>query len=334
MKSVFRATTVDDAPQLSSFLARAFSADPQSEFLRPDLLHWKLWAPREDYVGPRSYVLERNSEIVAHSGIWPITLETKTETLQGCHMFDWASDARVLGAGVSILRKIAEMFDFLYANGGSDMTRKIIPSIGFQKVGEAWLAQRPLRPLRQMLARRPLDWKSPARFARNAVRASGPSMAPPKGWSVQEGIGENEIHPRVSKTLPSAFRSNGFFRYLQKCPSARIRVFQLLKDARLIGRIALSLIHHQLRIIGIWLSDPSLEARCAAYGLALRLAKGMDSAFEIVAMGSTSDSERAAVAAGLRVRDHTTVLWLPGKASVPSVPFEFQMADNDGIFLP
>jgi hypothetical protein len=260
-------------------------------------------------------------------------LETKAGILQGCHMFDWASDVRVLGAGVSILRKIVEMFDFLYANGGSDMTRKIIPNIGFHKVAEAWYAERPLRPLRQMLARRPLDWKAPARFARNAMRASGPSTAPPEGWSVQEGIGEDEIHPRVSETMPSAFRSNGFFRYLQRCPSAQIRIFQVLKDARPMGRIALSLVDHQLRIIGIWLSDPSLEARCAAYGLAFHVAKSMDSAFEIVAMGSTPDSERAVVTVGLRVRDHTPVLWLPGKASVPSMSFEFQMADNDAIFL-
>jgi hypothetical protein len=334
MKPVFRATTVEDAPQLTAFLARAFSADPQSEFLRPDLLHWKLWAAREDYSGPRSYVLERDGEIVAHSGIWPLTLETKAGLLRGCHMFDWASDARVLGAGVSILRKVLQMFDFLYANGGSDMTRKIIPSIGFQKVGDVWFAERPIRPLQQTLVRRPLDWKTPARFARNAMRASRPLAAAPEGWSLQEGIGEQEFPSPVAGTVPSALRSLGFLRYLEQCPSAQIRVFQVLKDGRSVGRIALSLVHHQLRVIGTWLSDPSPEAHRAAYHLALRVAKVTDSAFQIVAMGSTPVSERGARAAGLRVDSHTSLLWLSAKASVPAIAFEFQMADNDSIFLP
>lgn len=248
-------------------------------------------------------------------------------------MFDWASDARVLGAGVSILRKVLQMFDFLYANGGSDMTRKIIPSIGFAKVGDVWFAERPIRPLQQMLARRPLDWKAPARFARNAMRASRPLAAIPEGWSLEEGIGEEEFPSQVAGSMPSALRSIGFLRYLAQCPSAEIRVFQVLKDGRPVGRIAFSLVHHQLRVIGIWLKDPSPEAQRAAYGLALAVAKGTDSAFQIVAMGSTPDSERAAAAAGFRVHDHTSLLWLSAKASIPALAFDFQMADNDSIFL-
>ena len=296
MKSVLRATTVEDAPQLTSFLAQNFLRRSSERILTTGSIALEIMGSARGLRRTAQLcVIERNGEIVAHSGIWPMALETKVGMLQGCHMFDWASDARVLGAGVSLLRKFSEMFDFLYANGGSDMTRKIIPSIGFQKFGEAWFAERPLRPLQQMLVRRPLDWKAPARFARNAMRASGPSTAPPEGWSVREGIGEKEIRPRVFETMPSGFRSNGFFRYLQRCPSGQIRIFQVLKEGHPMGRIALSLVHHQLRIIGIWLSDPSSEARCAAYGLALRVAKSMGSAFEIVAMGSRPDSERAVV---------------------------------------
>jgi len=243
VKSVFRATTAQDAPQLISFLARVFSVSPQSEFLRPDLLHWKLWAPREDYFASRSYVLERNGEIVAHSGIWPTALRTERGTLQGCHMFDWGSDPRVLGSGVVLLRKLSEMFDFLYANGGSEMTKRIIPTIGFKKVGEAWSAVRPLRPMRQMLSHRYLDWKTPARFVRNTMWSLIPFSTLPEGWAIQEGLDENEVHSQPSDALLWAFRSNAFFRYLQSCPTAHIRVFQVQKDGHNVGRIALSLLH-------------------------------------------------------------------------------------------
>jgi hypothetical protein len=332
MRPVFRATTSEDAPAITSFLARCFAVDPASDFLRPDLLHWKLWAPREDYDGPRSFVLERNGEIIAHSGIWPMTLQTDSGTLQGAHMFDWASDVKVLGAGVSILRKLAESFDFLYANGGSDMTRKIIPNIGFEKVGEAWYAERPLRPVRQTFARR-LDWKAPARLLRNSLRTISKLQAPPPGWSLREGIGEDVTRVRVLGTLPSAIRPASFFKYLRECPTARIRVFQLLKDDKLVGRIALSLVGHQARIIGVWLYESSQEARRAAYALAVQQARETTAAFDVVSMGSLAQSKEAVIDAGLRVRESTPVLWLTGKRAVHPTPFEFQMADNDSIFL-
>jgi hypothetical protein len=247
-------------------------------------------------------------------------------------MFDWASDPRVPGSGDSLLRKLSEMFDFLCANGGSEMTQKIIPNIGFHKVGEAWFGVRPLRPLRQMLTHRPLDWKAPARFARSTMQSLTPAHTPSQGWGIQEGVGDSETHSQSSDTAPSAFRSNAFFRYLQKCPSAQIKVFQVLEDGRHVGRIALSLAHHQLRVAGVWLNDPSPEARCAAYSLALRAAREMDSAFEIVALGSTPDSERAAACVGLKIRNHTPIYWLSRTTNVPPSPFEFQMADNDTIF--
>jgi hypothetical protein len=334
MRPVFRVTLPEDLPRLVSFLAKSFSADPQSEFLRPDLLHWKLWTSRDDYHGPRSYVLEKDGEIVAHSGVWPTQVQTDAGVLQGCHMFDWASDAKVLGAGVSLLRRLSEIFDFLYANGGSDMTRRIIPDIGFQKIGDAWLAARPLRPVRQAFAHRPFDWKTPARLARNTLRSLAPSATSLAGWSLREGIGEEEIAPPPTHKTPPSTRSNGFFRYLEKCPTAKIRVWEILKDGLPVGRLVLSLVQNQLRIAGVWLLDPSPEARRAAYALALDAGKAIALAFEAVSVGSTRESESAASDAGLKVRDRTPVLWMPGKSTAPPTAFEFQMADNDSIYLP
>jgi hypothetical protein len=332
MKPIFRPTTAQDAPQLISFLARTFSVNPQSEFLRADLLHWKLWSPREDYTGSRSYVLERNGEIIAHSGIWPMTLHTPTGVLQGCHMFDWASDPHVLGSGVALLRKLSEMFDFLFGNAGSYMTQRIIPSIGFRKVGEAWSAARPLRPLRQMLTHQHLDWKIPARLVRNTIWSLYPRGAPPKGWALQEGIGQDEVCQRLSGIPPCSFRSNGFFRYLQNCPTAQVKVFQVQRDDRAVGKIALSLLHHQVRIAGVWLNHPSPEGLRATYELALQAARAMAPAFEIVASGSTAIREHAAVSAGLKTRSRTPIYWLFGKTGLSPVPFEFQLADNDAVF--
>lgn len=333
MKFVFRATTEDDATRVISFLAKVFSAPLDSEFLRPDLLRWKLWAPRDDYFGPRSYVVERNGEIVAHSGVWPIPLRTERGTLQGCHLFDWASDPQLPGPGVVLLRRLHEMFDFLLAHGGSEMARRVIPTVGFKRVGEVWSAARPLRPLRQMLSHQCMNWKIPARFVRNTAWSLFPAPARLEGFTAKEGFDDQGAPPDPSEGRLCAFRSNAFLRYLQSCPTARVKVFQVHKDGCHMGRFALSLVHHQMRVAGVWLDRSSVRDLCFTYGLAQQEARTTGGAFEFVAAGSTTKSEQAAVAAGLKVRTHTPLYLLPRSANFPEAPFEFQMSDNAAVFL-
>jgi hypothetical protein len=333
MEFVFRPTTEEDAPRVISFLARVFSAPRDSEFLRPDLLRWKLWSPRDDYLGPRSYVVERRGEIVAHSGVWPIPLRTKTGTFQGCHMFDWASDPQLPGPGVVLIRRFHEMFDFLLAHGGSVMARKIIPAVGFKKIGEVWSAARPLRPLRQMLSHQCMNLKIPARFFRNTMWSLYPSATCTDGWTILESFDVTEVQPEPPNGRLCAFRSSAFLTYLRSCPAAQVRVFRIQKNGHNVGWFALSLVHHQMRVAGVWLDQPSARNLSAAYALVQQAARTTSAAFEIVATGSTTKSEQAAVSAGLKIRTHTPLYLLPRKTNFPPIPFEFQMSDNAGVFL-
>ena len=324
MKALLRPTTEKDAPQIISFLSPLL----QKESLRPDLLYWKLWAFREDYSEPRSYVLERNGNIVAHAGIWPATLRTAAGTVRGCHLFDWAADSRALGAGVAIIQRIGEMFDFIYAIGGAQMTQKIIPAIGFKKVGEEWAAARPLRPFRQALTHQSKDWRMPARLVRNTVWSVIPMIPRSGGWSIQEGLGDSNGHMILLDNL----RSKAFFRYLQSCPTARIKVFEIRKDDRNAGQFALSLLYNQVRIAGVWLNNPSPENLHAGYALAQQVARTIGDAYEITSTGSTESSERAAVSSGLRIRKRTPIYLLSFEKTALPTSFDFQMADTDAVF--
>ncbi|HTZ73413.1 MAG TPA: hypothetical protein VMB47_05810 [Candidatus Aquilonibacter sp.] len=324
MKAVLRPTTENDAPEVVSFLTPLL----QRESLRPDLLRWKLWAPRDDYAEPRSYVLERNGRIIAHAGIWPTTVRTVAGTVRGCHLFDWAADARALGAGVAIVQRICEMFDFIYAIGGAQITQKIIPAIGFKQAGDAWSGARPLRPLRQALSHQYKDWRMPARLVRNAMWSVIPTGMRPEGWEIQEGLDGGDGRSLSLDNL----RSSGFLKYLQSCPTAQIRVFEIRKDDHNAGRFALSLLHNQVRIAGLWLNNPSPENLCVGYALAQQVARTMSDAFEITSTGSTPESERAAVAAGFRIRKHTPIYLLSFKTGPLPAAFDFQMADTDAVF--
>jgi hypothetical protein len=256
------------------------------------------------------------------------------ETVRGAHLIDWASDLRAPGSGVALVQRLHRMFDFLYAIGGSEMTQKVLPIFGFREVAQAWSGARPLRPLRQMLSHQCLDWKLPARFARNALWSLTPMRTGLKGWTIH-ALDLNEIEGDSPFTgAPScARRPNAFFRYLKCCPVVCLSVFQIQNDGHDEGRMALSFLHKQARLLGIWLNHHSPEGLQAAYGLAQEAARKIASALEITAVGSTPVSAKAADSAGLRIRSYRPVYLLRRNGNLPSVPFEFQAADNDAVFL-
>jgi len=329
VKSVFRATTQDDEPGLIAFLSSAFGTARDAPFLRAPFMQWKYWMPREDYTEPRSYVLERDGKIVAHAGLWPVTLRTPAETSRGVHMMDWASDPAAPGSGVAIVQRLLTMFDFIYAIGGTEMTRKVLPAFGFQTVMEAWIGARPLRPFRQLLAHQSVNWKLPARFVRNLVWSKTPRRASTRGWSVASADLNGVEAPAVD--TGRAWRPNAFFRYLENCPVAKVRVYDLQRDRLAAGRVALSLCSEQARVLGVWLNQASDDALRVAYTLAQNAAQP---ALEITVSGSTAESRQAAVAAGFRILQHAPVYLIRRKGNLPALPFEFQMADsNDAGFL-
>lgn len=155
-----------------------------------------------------------------------------------------------------------------------------------------------------------------------------PTCSRPDGWVVREGLSENGDTPFEIGPL----RPGSFFRYLQACPTAKIRVLEIQNHGHDVGRMALSLLHNQARIAGVWLRSPSPENLRAAYGLAQEAPRMMSSAFEIASTGSTSTSEGAAVCAGLRLRRHTPVYLLAPKTTFLPASFDFQMADTDAVF--
>ncbi len=151
MKSTFRPTSVDDLVPLSQFLGRVFAFGPSAPSLSPAVMAWKYWDQRDDWAGPRSYVLEKDGAIVAHAGVWPTTFGSGENAVRGIHMIDWASAKEAAGAGVALVQKLAALSDFMVGIGGTEMTRKVLPAFGFAEHTRVWRGARPLRPLRQIM---------------------------------------------------------------------------------------------------------------------------------------------------------------------------------------
>jgi hypothetical protein len=331
LKSTFRATTPADRAQLSLLLTSAFDdVRPGASLLDPAVMAWKYWAPRGDWTDPRSYVLERDGRLIAHVAIWPITFE-RVNPMRGVQMLDWCSAKDAPGAGITLVQKLASMFDFIYSIGGSDMTLKVLPAFGFREVTQVWTAARPLRPLRQMLTHQAVNWKLAPRFLRNLVWAKSPPRRPSAGWKtvpLQPSEIPREFHPCCPP------RSREFFDYLLRCPSTKFELHGLANEQGLQGCFAIGLLRGQARIAGVWLQNPTEEHWRVAYLFAQQTAGRLKGASEVAARGSVGASGQAAAQAGLRIISQTPVYLLnkKGNFTLPK-DFQFQLADDDAAFL-
>jgi hypothetical protein len=329
MVSVCRPTTVADAERLIEFLARVFGTGPEADFVNPALLRWKYWEPRGDYPEPRSFVIEREGRIVAHAGVWPVTVRTGTKSERGIHIIDWAADPQAPGTGGFLLQRLAEKCDFVFAIGGSDITQSYLPKLGFRTIAEAQIWARPLHPWRQILAQQSVNLRLPLRLVRNIWWSKTPPRVIARGWAaIETSAGSEE-----GLAALAAERDESFFRYIQLCPVAQCRTFQILNKGRAVGFFVLAVAWEQTRVAGVWLEDSSPETWRIAFQLAQDAARKFTNTCEVVARCATEASFDGAGRAGLRLRARMPVFLLRKSGTTDPLPLQFHLSDNDAFFL-
>lgn len=324
MAFLIRPTTVEDEARLTEFLTRVFPVN--AGLVSPAMLRWKYWNVREDCPEPRSFVGERDGRIVAHAGLWPVTVRNGTKSERGVHAMDWAADPYTLGAGWNLIKDLTKNYDFVYGIGGEEITRAILPRLGFRPVAEALTWARPIRPWRQMLRHRSKDWKLLPRFVRNFWWSRIPLRPVPRGWSADAATAEGFA-------IPAPQRDGSFFRYLQQCPVATCLAFNIANQGRIVGFFALLAIGEQARVAGVWLEGPSPETWRITFHLAQEAALRHTRASEIVARCATEASDIGAHQAGMHLRDKTPVLLFRKDGSELLPPLQFQLCDSDALFL-
>jgi hypothetical protein len=329
MAFTFRPTTPADQDCLIQFLTRAFSSGPENDFATPALLQWKYWEPREDYPQPRSFVLEKDGRIVAHAGLWPVTVSIGAKNETGIHLIDWAADARASSAGVALLQRLSETCDFLYAIGGTKTTLSILHALGFSQIGEALVWARPIRAWRQILNHQSMDLRLPLRLVRNFWWSKTPRTTVEDGWSALRLSGGRSMELGGLANE----RNDSFFRYIERCPVARCLTFNVFEKDRRVGFFVIAAKWEQTRIAGAWLEDSSPRAWRAVFHLAQDAALRCTGTSEIVARGTTEAYALGAAQAGMRLRAKAPVL-LQRRARVAGpLPLQFHYLDNDEFFL-
>jgi len=327
-----------DAPVLSTFFQRVFQVPPTAMLLDERHMAWKYWRDREDWAEPRSFTARHNETIVAHVSMWPVRILVRDRMLIGAHVIDWAADATHPGAGIWLMRRMPRttQAQLLIATGGTEVTRRTLPVLGFRPFGEIRCYARPVRPLAQVRTTGEHGWRLAGRLARNSAwRWSMPTTAP-AGWSAAL-ISPDEIDasvwPAPRDGVAVAIRDARFYRYVLASPVTRHELFGVRRHGELVGYFCLAYARHVARIADIWVStadsDDWRSAICAAYETTARSAD----VHEVSAWSSTALPGGAFARAGFRLRDRLPLSLFGNAAPLAGCSLHMQMLDCDASFV-
>ena len=336
MSIEFRPTTECDAAALSDFLGRMFQLRAEASFLAEKHMRWKYWSARPDWTGSRSFTARHDGAIVAHAAAWPVRVRVPGQVVPAVHLIDWAADPEHPGAGIWLLRQIGVKVRLLIATGGSEITRRILPIIGFRPHGELdWFA-RPVRPLGQALTTPERNWRLPARLLRNTFWRLSPPLTLPRGWAAPrlapEEVPEG-LWPQPSPATAVTARDTGIYRYFVDSPSARHVLFGLEKSRDLVGYFCLAFAPHVARIADLWLPSSKVEDWCAGFRTAAVMAAREKSVCEVSAWASTPLGKEGLSRAGFRLRERSAVSVFGDAKILAGRALHVQMLDSDASFL-
>ncbi len=336
MKIDFRPTTECDAAALSDFLGRMFQLRAEASFLAEEHMRWKYWSARPDWTGSRSFTARHDGAIVAHAAAWPVRVRVQGQVVPAVHLIDWAADPEYPGAGIWLLRQIGVKVRLMIATGGSDITRRILPVIGFRPHGELdWFA-RPVRPLGQALTTAERNWRLPARLLRNTVWRLSPPLTLPRGWAAPRLAPEEipeALWPQPSPATAVTARDTGIYRYFVDSPSARHALFGLEKSGELVGYFCLAFAPHVARIADLWLPSSKAEDWCAGFRTAAVMAAREKGVYEVSACASTALGKEGLSRAGFRLRERSAVSVFGDAKILEGRTLHVQMLDSDAGFL-
>jgi hypothetical protein len=336
MKRSFRPSTPADAPAITELFAQANlrpNADPQA-------LHWKYWQERADWPGPRSFVLTRGNDLIAHGALILGTFAWAARRETMGHVIDWVARRGEVGAGVALMKHIGQQVGSLLAIGGSADTLRILPYIGFRSAGLATAYVRPLFPLRMLRGMQRSDWRKLARVARGVAWKLAAPVARDAQWRarrIESNADLNKLvsvvpHPSVGATVTE--RGVEAFRYVLSCPMVAMRLYALEQAGQLRGYFLLASAPGQVRIADCWVESAELTDWQALLLCAVDEASHDPQAAEVVIWASDPLLGGALSLCGFHARGESLVRVRSSRGDPdPPTPLRVQMLDNDAAFI-
>jgi hypothetical protein len=301
-------------------------------------LHWRYWQPRDDFPEPRSLVLVDGDELVAHAGIIPGACSWGAARLTTKYVVDWAARSGEFGAGVILIKQVAQTAQMLLAIGGRETTTlRLLPHMGFRRTGVVTGYARPLYPLR--LLRGKATWKLLPRLARAALRYTALEL-PGNEWRVvrlpSDEVSQIEaVLPKPAHGMDVTERSVTLFRYLLSCPLAAMQLYAVTRSGVVRGYFLLASVAGQARIVDCWVDSNDPAEWGALVRCAVDQARHDPEAAEIVAWANDALLEQALRSCSFYARFTMPMQLRAGQAvTIPeSSSLRVQMIESDAPYL-
>ncbi|MGO9405476.1 MAG: GNAT family N-acetyltransferase [Terriglobales bacterium] len=334
MIGTLRATEHKDLRALAKFLIRVYKFEPSDFHADPRLLEWKYLYPRASWQGGRSYLLEKDGQIIAHCGICPVTFHLPDETIiNSLTMMDWAADPGARGAGKMLFCKLMEMAPTSFIIGGTPPTRHILPRIGFRPMGDAVTYTAWFRPWREYQTR-PWTRRSTLRLLHgltHPVRTRGRESA---GWnfaSVDQFDGS--LLPVLNSTKRSwtfCQRTLSDLNHLLKCPHVKMQGFLLRREGQLIGYFIIGKAEWEARLLDLAVDSAGTKDWNLACAMVTKAAQLDPEVCRIRSQASFPLLAQALVWNGYwRQEKQPIALHDPANALGRALPVDFQFFDGD-----
>jgi hypothetical protein len=282
--------------------------------------------------------MTKEGVIVAHGTVVPLSCVSGQQHMKMVHLIDWAADPKSVGSGVTLLKQIARLVDAVLVVGGSEMTQKVLPALGFKTCGDVTNFVRPLRPLRRFAGQKP-SVRLGAQFARSLLWSLQAPSVWTRGWTASritpEQLVSQVMHwPRTGEGTTIFERTADIVVYLLKCPVTPMELYSVAKDGSGRGYFLLAHAPGQTRIVDFYVDSEDREGWCALIQLAVSQAARYPTAAEVVSVGSDAVTRQALLDCGFHARGNSALRLLPGKGvELRTGPIRFQMIDSDAAYL-
>ncbi len=299
-------------------MQHALHLQPDAPSLDPELLRWKYYQSGPAWPGSRSYVLAEANAFVAHAAIWPIQLRLQGGLRSGIGFCDWAAREEHRGAGLILLKKLIALAPFVLAIGGTEITRQILPRMGFKRWAGLPLYARVLRPARQVLSRPSHNWKEPLRLARNIVWSLAPTSST-ADWKPELSVPSEELLSLVHHHTGSV-HDRAFLSFMLSCPGFTFRSIVLHKAGVAQGYAIVSFVGGQARIADLRIASENHSDWNAAVAIVIKELLKEKLACEVIAIASFPLLEKALQANGFRVRERRPLVVLDREGQMTEEP--------------
>ena len=224
----------------------------------------------------------------------------------------------------------------LIATGGTEITRRILPAVGFRPFGELCCFARPLRPFGQALTTAERNWRLPARFVRNTFWRLSPPLSLPRGWSAAPMAPDDVRRAGVAAAVSADGRRGAGRRLLPVPPGVTLdaaRPVRPQKHGELAGYFCLAFAPHVARIADFWVPSTTVEDWCAAFRTAAAVAARAETSTKSPRGPPPRSAGRRLARAGFRLRDALSAQRVRRRDILEGRELHVQMLDCDAEFL-